>query len=84
MRRQRPFCGIYSLAYHSLQYYIYTYIYTQYILCYFVFSLKLSEMKEIQKMRERPNGVSLVGLALGKNVDLEDDIAVVNNFSHII
>lgn len=35
-------------------------------------------MKEIQKLRERPKGVSLVGLALGKNVNLEDEIAVVN------
>lgn len=35
-------------------------------------------MKEIQKLRERPNGMSLVGLALGKKVDLEDEIVAVN------
>lgn len=37
-------------------------------------------MKEIQKLRGRPNGVSLVGLALGKNVELEDETAAVNNY----
>lgn len=41
-------------------------------------------MKEIQKLRERPNGVSLVGLALGKKVNLEDEISVVTiNHEHI-
>lgn len=31
-------------------------------------------MKEIQKLRERPNGVSVVSLTLGKKVELEDDM----------
>lgn len=35
-------------------------------------------MKEIQKLRGRPKGVSLVGLVLGKKVDLEDEMAAVN------
>jgi hypothetical protein len=29
---------------------------------------KVEEMKIIQKLRERPNGVNVVGLALGENV----------------
>lgn len=41
-------------------------------------SSKLNEMKEIQKLRERPRGVSIVGLALGKNVDLEDELVTVS------
>lgn len=45
-------------------------------------------MKEIQKLRERPKGISLVGLALGKNVDLEDEIVAVkllnNKYTTII
>ncbi|XP_022917522.1 splicing factor C9orf78 isoform X2 [Onthophagus taurus] len=35
---------------------------------------KLSDLKEIQKLRERPNGISLVGLALGKKVSMADEI----------
>lgn len=35
-------------------------------------------MKEIQKLRGRPNGISLVGLALGKQIDLEDEVVAVN------
>lgn len=35
-------------------------------------------MKKIQKLRERPNGVSIVGLALGTKVAVEDEIVAVN------
>uniref|UniRef100_A0A6P7H681 Telomere length and silencing protein 1 homolog n=1 Tax=Diabrotica virgifera virgifera TaxID=50390 RepID=A0A6P7H681_DIAVI len=35
---------------------------------------KLQEMKEVQKLRERPNGVSLVGLALGTKVLMDTEI----------
>lgn len=41
---------------------------------YGYFSSKLNEMKEIQKLRERPRGVSIIGLALGKKVDLENEM----------
>lgn len=35
-------------------------------------------MKEIQRLRGRPKGVSLVGLALGKKVDMEGESSAVN------
>ncbi|KOB71429.1 Uncharacterized protein OBRU01_10533 [Operophtera brumata] len=35
---------------------------------------KLEETKEIQKLRERPNGVSVMALATGQKVNIEDDI----------
>ncbi|XP_018574835.1 telomere length and silencing protein 1 homolog isoform X2 [Anoplophora glabripennis] len=41
-------------------------------------SSKLKEMKAIQKLRERPNGVSIVGLALGTKVTAEDEIVAFN------
>ncbi|EDO47217.1 predicted protein [Nematostella vectensis] len=34
----------------------------------------LEERREIQKFRKRPKGVSAVGLALGKKVDIEDEV----------
>lgn len=39
----------------------------------YIFSLKLGEMKDLQKLRKRPNGVSIVGLALGTKVSVEDE-----------
>lgn len=33
-----------------------------------MFREKVEEMKIIQKLRERPKGVNVVGLALGENV----------------
>lgn len=42
------------------------------------FSSKLNELKEIQKLRDRPNGVSIVGLALGTKVAVEDEIVAVS------
>ncbi|KAJ8924990.1 hypothetical protein NQ315_001155 [Exocentrus adspersus] len=44
-------------------------------------SSKLNEMKELQKLRERPNGVSLMGLALGTKVALEDEIVAKDPFN---
>ncbi|CAH2055812.1 unnamed protein product, partial [Iphiclides podalirius] len=35
---------------------------------------RLEEAKEIQKLRERPNGVSIVALATGQKVTLEEEI----------
>lgn len=35
---------------------------------------KLLETKEIQKLRERPNGVSVMALATGQKVNIEEDI----------
>nr|CAH7758559.1 unnamed protein product [Callosobruchus chinensis] len=42
-------------------------------------SSKLTEMRELQKLRERPNGVSIVGLALGTNISSEEDSIVVSH-----
>ncbi|XP_018574844.1 telomere length and silencing protein 1 homolog isoform X3 [Anoplophora glabripennis] len=44
-------------------------------------SSKLKEMKAIQKLRERPNGVSIVGLALGTKVTAEDEIVAKDQFN---
>lgn len=35
---------------------------------------KLLETKEIQKLRERPNGVSVMALATGQKLNIEEDI----------
>lgn len=43
----------------------------------FCFSTKLEEMKERQKLRIRPKGVSIVGLAIGKKTTIEEDLTVV-------
>ncbi|XP_046390444.1 telomere length and silencing protein 1 homolog isoform X2 [Ischnura elegans] len=37
-------------------------------------------MKSLQKLRRRPNGVSIVGLALGKKVSVEEEISVNDPF----
>lgn len=37
-------------------------------------SSKLEEMKEVQNLRKKPNGINIVGLALGTKVTLEDEI----------
>lgn len=34
-------------------------------------------MKELQNLRKRPHGVSLLGLALGKKVSIEEEVVVV-------
>ncbi|CAH1953488.1 unnamed protein product [Acanthoscelides obtectus] len=44
-------------------------------------SSKLSEMRELQKLRERPNGVSIVGLALGTKIPPEEEIIVKDHFN---
>ncbi|KAH8274999.1 hypothetical protein KR018_008738 [Drosophila ironensis] len=38
--------------------------------------LTLEEIKERQRLRQRPNGVSLVGLALGKKIAPEEELAI--------
>lgn len=38
-------------------------------------------MKEIQKLRQRPKGVSVVGLALGKKITIEEEITVKDPFN---
>jgi len=43
---------------------------------------KVEEMKIIQKLRERPNGVNVVGLALGENVT--SDIITVSKINEVI
>ncbi|GAB0086815.1 uncharacterized protein DMENIID0001_010000 [Sergentomyia squamirostris] len=37
-------------------------------------NVKLEEMKERQRLRTRPHGVSLVGLAIGKKTTIEEDM----------
>ncbi|XP_019866502.2 telomere length and silencing protein 1 homolog isoform X1 [Aethina tumida] len=37
-------------------------------------STKLEDLKELQNLRKRPNGVSVVGLALGTKVTIEDEV----------
>lgn len=44
-------------------------------------SKKLHEMKERQKLRNRQNGVSLMGLALGKKVTIEEEITTKDPFN---
>lgn len=41
---------------------------------------RLQETKEIQKLRERPNGVSIIALATGEKVTLEDEITCKDPF----
>jgi hypothetical protein len=41
------------------------------------FRSKLEETKELQKLRKRPHGVSVVGLALGKKVTMEEEVTSV-------
>lgn len=38
-------------------------------------------MKDLQKLRQRPNGISIVGLALGKKLTTEEEVTVKNLFS---
>ena len=42
-------------------------------------STKLEETKELQKLRQRPHGVSVAALALGKNVPEEEGTTVWQN-----
>ncbi|XP_037936007.1 telomere length and silencing protein 1 homolog [Teleopsis dalmanni] len=44
-------------------------------------SATLGEIKERQKLRQRPNGVSVVGLALGKKLAPEEEINIKDPFS---
>ncbi|XP_044752885.1 telomere length and silencing protein 1 homolog isoform X2 [Coccinella septempunctata] len=37
-------------------------------------SSKLSEMRELQELRKKPHGVSVIGLALGKKVTVEEEV----------
>ncbi|XP_050672968.1 telomere length and silencing protein 1 homolog [Leptidea sinapis] len=41
---------------------------------------KIEETKELQKLRERPNGVSIIALATGQKVSLEDEITCKDPF----
>ncbi|XP_030380401.1 telomere length and silencing protein 1 homolog [Scaptodrosophila lebanonensis] len=43
--------------------------------------LTLEEIKERQRLRQRPNGVSLVGLALGKKIGMEEELAIKDPFN---
>lgn len=46
-----------------------------------VYSLSLENIKERQKLRERPHGVSIVGLALGKKLAPEEEISIKDPFN---
>ncbi|EDW30897.1 GL11930 [Drosophila persimilis] len=43
--------------------------------------LTLDDIKERQRLRHRPNGVSLVGLALGKKIAPEEELAIKDPFN---
>ncbi|SPP76961.1 telomere length and silencing protein 1 homolog [Drosophila guanche] len=43
--------------------------------------ITLDEIKERQRLRQRPNGVSLVGLALGKKIAPEEELAIKDPFN---
>jgi len=49
--------------------------------CAFLYRLTLDEIKERQRLRQRPNGVSLVGLALGKKIAPEEELAIKDPFN---
>jgi hypothetical protein len=40
----------------------------------------LEETKELQKLRERPHGISAVALALGKRVTVEEEVTEVRQY----
>lgn len=42
---------------------------------------KLDDTKEKQKLRNRPHGVNIMGLALGKKISLEDAVTVKDQFN---
>ncbi|XP_046450549.1 telomere length and silencing protein 1 homolog [Daphnia pulex] len=42
--------------------------------------LKLEETKELQKLRERPHGISAVALAIGKRITVEEEVTVNDPF----
>ena len=44
---------------------------------------KVDDIKELQKLRERPKGVSSVGLALGKKISQTEDVDSVCTCRHI-
>lgn len=44
-------------------------------------NLAIQELKEKQKLRHRPNGVNIVGLALGKKVTMEEEVSVKDPFN---
>lgn len=37
-------------------------------------------MRELQKLRQRPNGINIVGLALGKKITIEEEITIKDPF----
>jgi hypothetical protein len=43
----------------------------------FVFRSKVEEAKELQKLRQRPHGISAVALAVGKRITLEEETGLV-------
>ena len=46
---------------------------------YFSFREKLESYKELQKLRQRPHGVNIVSLALGKRAAPEDEVLGVSS-----
>ena len=43
-------------------------------ICFVYYRTKVDDIKELQKLRERPKGVSSVGLALGKKISQTEDV----------
>lgn len=48
---------------------------------FYCFREKLEEMKTIQKLRERPNGVSIITLTLGEKVTKEEEVLIVSSLN---
>ena len=42
---------------------------------------KLEETKEKQKLRNKPHGVNIMGLALGKKISMEEEVTVKDQFN---
>lgn len=45
---------------------------------YFFFRTKIDDLKELQKLRSKQNGVSVAALALGKKIEKADEITDVS------
>jgi len=45
---------------------------------FLIFSSQLEEMKTMQKLRDRPNGVNIISLALGEKLSQEEEKLMVS------
>lgn len=49
----------------------------------FVYRDRLEEMKTIQKLRQRPNGVNIAGLALGEKITADLTVMLTQLFERV-